>query len=279
MPETPSSFDVKVFDGPAVVHSLPVGDASTFGQYSKEIFRQWAYRQLQNCKRIDVVWDVYTTDSLKETTREKRGKGVRKKVSAQIKLLKDFGAFLHDSTNKEGLFALLTEDIEANDFPPDKVVCVTSGHSVVTKGSSDPMPESDQEEADTRICLHVADAAQKGERMIMIRTIDMDVIDILIGIYFQLAKLHPGIQLWVAFGKGKNSRYFHINSICSELGEDRCCALPFFHAFTGSDTTSQFFGKDAGKLGRPFHLWQKHSRILLWTHLIQWVSILDTFKP
>lgn len=242
-PEVPPNFDCKVFDGPAVVHSLPREDASTFGQYSEVIFRRWTIRQLQNCQRIDVVWDAYRYDSLKEATREKRGKGVRKKVSSQTKLPKDFGAFLQDSQNKEELFALLTEDVAATDYPPDKVVHITAGQSVVTKGDSDQMPVSDQEEADTRMCLHVADAAKKGARVIMVSTVDTDVVVILIGIYFQLVKMYITLQLWVAFGKGKNFRYFHINSICSELGEDRSCALPFFHAFTGSDTTSQFLGK------------------------------------
>ena len=73
--EDPDHFDVKVFDGPAIVHTLPRGGSSTFGEYSSNIFLPWTIRQLQDCKRIDVVWDVYYEESLKETTREKRGNG------------------------------------------------------------------------------------------------------------------------------------------------------------------------------------------------------------
>lgn len=47
----------------------------------------------------------------------------------------------------------------------------------------------------------------------------------------------------MAFGTGKHFRYLHVNTICQNLSEPKCKALSFFHAFTGCDTTSQFFGK------------------------------------
>ena len=42
---------------------------------------------------------------------------------------------------------------------------------------------------------------------------------------------------------GKHFQYFHMNSICQYLGEEKSRGLPFFHAYTGCDTTSQFLGK------------------------------------
>ncbi|XP_071792576.1 uncharacterized protein [Asterias amurensis] len=42
---------------------------------------------------------------------------------------------------------------------------------------------------------------------------------------------------------GKKIQYFSVNAICNKLKEPKCRALPPFHAFTGSDTTSQFLGK------------------------------------
>ena len=51
-------------------------------------------------------------------------------------------------------------------------------------------------------------------------------------------------ELWVEFGNGKDKRWIPIHTYEEILGE-RCMALPFFHAFTGSDTTSQF--ADRGK--------------------------------
>ncbi len=47
----------------------------------------------------------------------------------------------------------------------------------------------------------------------------------------------------MAFGSGKHFRYFHINTFCEHSSTEKCMALPSFHAFTGCDTTSSFFGK------------------------------------
>ena len=76
----------------------------------------------QNCDRIDIVWDLYCTSSLKESTRQKRGKGRRRKVSGQAKLPTNFQDFLRDTKNKEELFSFLTSKVSMYDYPPDKEV-------------------------------------------------------------------------------------------------------------------------------------------------------------
>ena len=68
------------------VHALPVINVSTFQEYADNVFIPHPERQLRDTKRVDVVWDEYRPDSLKEGTREKRGKGVRRKVSGDTKL-------------------------------------------------------------------------------------------------------------------------------------------------------------------------------------------------
>ena len=89
-------MDCKVFDGAAVVHMLPTKLASTFTEYADKVFLSWMKQQLTNSRRKDIIWDQYIADSLKETTREKRGKGIRKKVKRQTKLPIDFQKFLKD---------------------------------------------------------------------------------------------------------------------------------------------------------------------------------------
>ncbi|KAI0230777.1 hypothetical protein LSAT2_018864 [Lamellibrachia satsuma] len=42
----------------------------------------------------------------------------------------------------------------------------------------------------------------------------------------------------------KHFRYYHVNSIYHEFGEDKARAVPFFQAFSGSGATSQFSSKD-----------------------------------
>ena len=49
--------------------------------------------------------------------------------------------------------------------------------------------------------------------------------------------------MWIAFGVGKNYRNIPVHIIASRVGPEKASALPFFHAFTGCDTTSAFAGR------------------------------------
>ena len=70
--EAPVIFQVKIFDGPAIVHSLNSKQVTTFDEYGDKVFLPWTDRQLHCCDRIDIIWDRYIAGSLKESTREKR---------------------------------------------------------------------------------------------------------------------------------------------------------------------------------------------------------------
>ena len=93
-----------------------------------------------------------------------------------------------------------------------------SGDEVLSIGSDHQMPTSDHEESDTRIILHVNDSLERGLRSIMIRTVDTDVVVILISQFHSVIDRFPEAKLWVAFGTGKHFRYYSINAICAHLG-------------------------------------------------------------
>ena len=84
--------------------------------------------------------------------------------------------------------------------------------------------------------MHVYDTLRKGATSILARTVDTDVVVILVGVFYILLSISilTWICLWVGFGAGKHFRYYHINSVCLEFGEDKCQALP---SFTGFDVT------------------------------------------
>ncbi len=105
------------------------------------------------------------------------------------------------------------------------------------------LQDCDHEEADTRLALHLFDAIDHGARNILVRTVDTDVIVILIDLFFYINSSAITTTIWVAFGTGRNFRYYNINNIINTLGADKSRALPFFHTFSGCDTTSQFHGK------------------------------------
>ncbi|KAJ8037689.1 hypothetical protein HOLleu_18575 [Holothuria leucospilota] len=127
--------------------------------------------------------------------------------------------------------------------PDDKEIFITSGRSVIGAGCNHRMMECDHEEADTRIMVHLQDALENGSIVCQVRTVDPDVIVILIGKFHHLLTLNPDANIWVAFGTGKHFSFIHVNEICMALGEDTSVALPVFHSFTGCDTTSAFYRK------------------------------------
>ena len=104
----PLSYDCQILDGAAVVHFLRTTGNTTFGDYAENTFIPYIDQQLKHANRVDLVWDGYHPNSLKAVTRQKRGEGVRRKVSEQVKLPRNWGNFLRDSKNKEELFSLLT---------------------------------------------------------------------------------------------------------------------------------------------------------------------------
>ncbi len=115
-----------------------------------------------------------------------------------------------------------------------------SGKSVLHLNTTNSMSNCNHEEADTRIIVHMHHALQQGLRRVEVRSVDTDVVIILVGVFYELLKTQSSADLWVAFGTGKNYRFLHINAICDSLGEPKSRALPVFHAITGCDTISAF---------------------------------------
>ncbi len=124
-----------------------------------------------------------------------------------------------------------------------------SGDEVLSIGSDHQMPTSDHEESDTRIILHVNDSLERGLRSIMIRTVDTDVVVILISQFHSVIDRFPEAKLWVAFGTGKHLRYYSINAICAHLGREQSRCL--FHFTHSQDVTPRplFLAEPRKQLG------------------------------
>lgn len=60
--EAPVLYDCKILDGAVTVHALPIINVSKFQEYADNVF----IPQLRDTKRVDIVWDEYRPDSLKE---------------------------------------------------------------------------------------------------------------------------------------------------------------------------------------------------------------------
>lgn len=152
---------------------------------------------------------------------------------------------------------------------------------MVSHGSQHLMGQCSHEEADTRIVVHIRHALEGGAQSILVRTVDTDVVVILIGKLHDLLGYNPQADIWVAFGMGRHYSFISINRICSNLGEPKSRSLPVFHAFTGCDCTSSFCG--IGKL-TAWQAWKSNDGLTpalehISTHPFQQLSVSsDVFK-
>ena len=237
--------DVQVFDGPVIIHMLKPGGSRTFEDYAKNIFLPFITLRLKKVKRVDIVWDTYISDSLKQSTRERRmhsGKVQRLRVLPHSPIPSNWDGFLQVEENKNELFHFLSETIQTY-YTGEKILISTYDKTIVTarkdaiKDLSFLEPCS-HEEADTRILLHVAHCARQGYKHIAIRTVDTDVVVLAVGL-FQALNIE---ELWINFGVGKNYCHIAAHAIANYLNE-KAKALIMFHALTGCDTVSSFHGR------------------------------------
>ncbi len=99
-----------ILDGAAVVQMQNCGTTRTFKDYGELVFALYISAQLEKCNRVDLVWDVYVLASLKASTRQKRGKGTRKRMAASTVMPKNWTDFLRIDENKTELFAFLSPE-------------------------------------------------------------------------------------------------------------------------------------------------------------------------
>jgi len=59
--------DAKILDGSVVVNMLLPKLCSTIGDYAEQVFLPYVLRNLQNAKRLGVVWDGYIDNSSKRS--------------------------------------------------------------------------------------------------------------------------------------------------------------------------------------------------------------------
>ena len=145
--------DAKIIDGAAIINMLRPSTGKTFQDYANNTFIRFIAHLLKNVKRLDLVWDRYFDDSLKICTRDKRGAGVRRKVSGNGVLPNNWQTFLRCSENKSELFPFLSKLLVSH--VQEKLGVTTDDENVVSSRDIDMsslMPCS-FEEADERSSL------------------------------------------------------------------------------------------------------------------------------
>ena len=109
-----------------------------------------------------VPWDGYRPDSLKAETRVKRGKEVRRRVEASTPIPGNWQEFLRTDENKVELFSFLANRLPYIETEKQVLSTIQSDFVCTQSKNVSKLTPCTQEEADTRITLHLEDTVTEG---------------------------------------------------------------------------------------------------------------------
>ena len=150
---------VSIFDGMALIRSIK-STGFTFNEFADDLLK-FAVSRSPGSKRIDIVFDRYYENSIKNSERSNRSTGdLQFRNIIGSSLIKQWGAFLSNGDNKAELIRFLVSRWERQNqilgdaklyvAYDEKCLCIqTSGPSVLINDL-----ECSQEEANTRMLLH-----------------------------------------------------------------------------------------------------------------------------
>ncbi len=253
-----------IIDGQALVQAMgkPSGCA-TFGDFA-DSFASKVFSYLKpTSTRVDVVFDRYLHHSVKSAMRKKRtGPGtrlVRRMVNSRdVPLPTNWKQFIDLPENKTNLSEFLSSQlmIKAQSLNGYEVIVAAGFADIEDTRSSQGRDMrnlmSNHEEADTRIILHGIDAQQQGFNQLVVVCQDTDVLVLLTHFADKLCQ-----EIWFKAGTTRQHRNIKIHSI--EMPLDVRGNLVAFHAITGCDTVSSFYGIGKKKAWKVF---LKHPHLL-----------------
>lgn len=213
-----------------------------------------------NSQRI-VVFDVYREESIKNVEREKRvsedGHEFRN-IKPEHKIHK-WHKFLAHSNNKSLFIKFIAEEWQKEKYKQkiaEKTIFVTVEDRCYELSRHEAKENQDlrstHEEADTRMLLHAAHAADKGYSAVVISSDDTDVLVLCIAFQSSIP-----CEIFVKSGTQNRTKYVKVADVDHFFGSELCECLPGLHAFTGCDSVSAFSGK--GKIA-PLRIVKKHKK-------------------
>jgi len=167
----------------AVAHIIKPQRASVFGEYTKmQLLPYLESHMMDSTTRVDAIWDTYMETSLKSQTRIKRGGTAlcRTRVSDKIPIPKgaQWQLFVKDRQNRDELYQFISLELQRNTVNSQYHLLTTKADIVLSNKPTDlsDLSPRRQEEADTRMMLHLRHAADHGHTKAYLRTADSDVV-------------------------------------------------------------------------------------------------------
>ena len=234
-----------VVDGMGLVQRVK-GDQATFGDIAATVLFM-ALNEGGNRNRIDVVFDTYRDNSIKDSERLLRGEesGHQLQAITGMQIVRQWRCFLTRVKNKNSLISFIVSEWMKAGFREklqQKVLYATVSdkcYRITSDGSNEVQAlQCQQEEADGRLLLHAAHAAEEGYEGVVVCSEDTDVFIMALAFHDKI-----GSSLFQKFGTRTRTRVADIRKVAATLGIDVCRALIGMHSFTGCDTVSAFAGK------------------------------------
>ncbi|MCH2406132.1 MAG: hypothetical protein MK200_08070 [Nitrosopumilus sp.] len=242
-------------------------------KFSGLTFGEFATQLLKTVLAVDVMFDTYQEQSIKNAERIRRSSNqlLFKKIIAS-NVIKQWNQFLSNGHNKGELVKFLAEQWTHNEsisLIGEKDVYVTSEDRCILLSlpSSPEISElmCSQEEADTRLLLH-AQHASSHYNDVIIYTPDTDVFVIALAFKHSISA-----NLYIKTGVKKAKRLISLNAVTNYAFGSIFCkvqcdetvfleSLVGLHCFTGCDTVSAFSGKGKAK---PLNLMKNHLEYIL----------------
>ena len=201
-------------------------------------FAQMLYSYIsKGFKRCDIVCNRYFAGRLKEGIRDERGsKGSNFMFNKDTKFPTDFADnFLKNGQNKDNLNIFLVKYFNEIHTNHDLILVQTLNKSILSNAEDQLQNESigicTSEEADARLIRHAINQSYHGIDEILIKSVDTDVL---------VLTRYGATKIFVEQCLGKHQKHYVID-IFNLIGEKKAKPLPFFHSFTGCDSTSSFF--------------------------------------
>ena len=254
MPKSSAS----IIDGMALVRKIKT-TGLTFSQLADKVF-DVAMSSCRESRRIDIVFDVYFEESIKNVERNRRcSSTISFKKIVPNNVIRQWHSFLGDGNNKTELVKFLVSEWKKKSIPGMKILYVTTGAECWCINDDTCIEELNctQEEADTRMLLHASHISSDFNDVV-IHTPDTDVV--VIGVAFAKSL---SCDLLVKTGVKDKTRIISINRLINTMESKydlvdinaATDAMIGFHAFTGCDSISAFWRK--GKV-RPLDLMLKN---------------------
>ncbi|ELT89202.1 hypothetical protein CAPTEDRAFT_223408 [Capitella teleta] len=193
-----------LLDGAVVVQMLRPKNSTTFGDYCADVFLQYVLTMLKTKDRVDIVFDVYKDNSLKSGIRQQRGTGIRRRVTLSTKIPGNWASFLRVSQNKQELFIEISQYMKTVTLPAGKrIVCTLLEECLV-------VPEGSLNLSSLAPCSH-----EEADTRILLHLANAVACTTVVVLAVR----------------------------ATQILKDQTPSLLAFHALSGCDTVSSFFGK------------------------------------